>query len=119
MSAFAPTRDVASIPSHIVEPLIAASVLYVGIENFFVRRINRRWRITGLFGLVHGFGFAGALCAFGIPSDAMAPALGAFNLGVEIGQLGMVLIVVPLLLLVDRMAAAAASPPIAPRRSIV
>ena len=95
--------DIASMPPNIVEPLIAASIVYVGIENFFTRNTARRWRLTGLFGLIHGFGFAGALRAFGLPSDAVVPALAAFNLGVEIGQLAVVLTAVPALRLADRL----------------
>ena len=58
--------------------------------------------MTFLFGLVHGFGFAGALRQFGLPSHAIAPALASFNVGVEIGQLAIVLVVLSGLLLIDR-----------------
>ena len=94
--------DVLSLPSALVEALIAASIVYVALENFFVRGIERRWRLTFLFGLVHGFGFAGALRQFGLPDAAVVPALAAFNLGVEIGQLGILVVAVPMLLLFDR-----------------
>ena len=49
------------IPSSIVEPAIAASIIYVAVENFFSRDIDHRWRITFVFGFIHGFGFASAL----------------------------------------------------------
>ena len=94
--------DVLSLPSALVEALIAASIVYVALENFFVRDIEGRWRLTFLFGLVHGFGFAGALRQFGLPDAAIIPALAAFNLGVEIGQIGILIVAVPALLLLDR-----------------
>ena len=55
------------IPSAIVEPAIAASIVYVAIENFFSRNVDKRWRDTFAFGLIHGFGFASALQEFGLP----------------------------------------------------
>jgi hydrogenase/urease accessory protein HupE len=93
------------IPSAVVEPAIAASIVYVAMENFFSRNIDKRWRITFAFGLVHGFGFAGALREIGLPTNAIAPALAAFNIGVEIGQVAIVSIVIPLLIALDRLLA--------------
>src|SRR3984957_205961 len=93
------------IPSSIVEPAIAASIVYVAIENFFSRNIDGRWRDTFAFGLVHGFGFASALQEFGLPRGAVVPALAAFNIGVEVGQVAIVSLVVPLLIGVDRLIA--------------
>jgi len=89
------------IPSTVVEPAIAASIVYVAIENFFSRNVDRRWRDTLAFGLIHGFGFASALQEFGLPRGAVIPALGAFNIGVEIGQVAIVGIVIPLLIGAD------------------
>lgn len=80
-----------------VEPAIALSVAYVGLENFFVRDADRRWRIAFLFGLVHGFGFAGVLGEIALPRAELLPALLAFNLGVELGQLVLIALAVPLL----------------------
>ncbi len=97
--------NVIVIPSSIVEPAIAASIVYVAMENFFTRDIDRRWRITFAFGLVHGFGFAGALREMGLPANAVAPALAAFNVGVEIGQVAIVSIVVPALMVLDHLIA--------------
>jgi hydrogenase/urease accessory protein HupE len=57
--------DVIVIPSAIVEPAIAASIVFVAVENFFSRDIDRRWRVTFAFGLVHGFGFASTLREIG------------------------------------------------------
>jgi HupE / UreJ protein len=62
-----------------------------------------------LLGLVHGFGFAGALREYGLPQGALIPALAAFNIGVEIGQIAIVAVVFPLLLLCDRIGAADAA----------
>jgi hydrogenase/urease accessory protein HupE len=83
--------EVLTLPQQLVEVLIALSVVYVAAENFFVRDIRHRWWLTFLFGLVHGFGFASVLRDYGIPRDALLPALAAFNLGVEVGQVVVVL----------------------------
>ena len=77
-----------TVPASIVEPLIAASITYVAVENIFTSHLSR-WRpfvIFG-FGLLHGLGFASVLGEFGIPDDQFFPALIAFNIGVEFGQL--------------------------------
>jgi hydrogenase/urease accessory protein HupE len=73
--------------ARLVEPAIALSIAYVGVENFFVKDAEGRWRITFPFGLIHGFGFAGALAEIQLPRAQVAPALLLFNLGVEAGQL--------------------------------
>ena len=99
------TLNVVVIPATIVEPAIAASIVYVAMENFFTRNIDRRWRVTFAFGLVHGLGFAGALREIGLPTNAVAAALAAFNIGVEIGQVAIVAIVVPALIALDRLMA--------------
>ena len=98
--------QVVVIPSSIVEPAIAGSIVYVAVENFFSRDIDRRWRDTFCFGLIHGFGFASALQEFGLPRGAVVPALGAFNLGVELGQVAIVSLVIPALIGFDRLLAA-------------
>ncbi|HVK69279.1 MAG TPA: HupE/UreJ family protein [Polyangium sp.] len=81
----------------IVEPIIALSVAYVGVENQLVKDAEKRWRITFPFGLVHGFGFAGALGEITLPRPQIPGALLAFNLGVEAGQLAVLAVVLPLL----------------------
>lgn len=86
-----------SPPSRFVEPAIALSIAYVGVENFFVKNAEKRWRITFPFGLIHGFGFAGALAEISLPRTEVPKALLAFNLGVEAGQLGVLAILLPLL----------------------
>ena len=97
--------DIVRIPSAIIEPAIAASIVYVAAENFVSRDIDKRWRDTFGFGLIHGFGFASALQEFGLPRDALVPALASFNLGVEIGQIAIVSLLVPGLLGLDRVLA--------------
>ncbi len=76
-----------TLPSQIVESLIAATIVYVAAENFFVRDIRHRWWLTFAFGLIHGFGFASVLRDYGLPENALGIALASFNIGVEIGQL--------------------------------
>ncbi len=80
-----------SIPGEIVEPLIAASIVFVAVENIFTRQVSR-WRpyvIFG-FGLLHGLGFASVLGEFGLPQDTFVAALIGFNVGVEVGQLAVI-----------------------------
>lgn len=93
---------VVEIPGAVIEPLIAASIVFVAVENLVSRDMERRWKYTFLIGLVHGFGFAGVLREFGLPGDAVATALVAFNLGVEIGQVAIIAVFLPALLLVER-----------------
>lgn len=80
-----------SLSPSIVEPLIALSIAYVGIENLFVREL-KPWRviIVFLFGLLHGMGFAGVLSDLGLPESDFATALIFFNVGVEAGQLSVI-----------------------------
>jgi hypothetical protein len=85
-----------------VEPLIALSIAYLGFENLFFPQVERRWRIALAFGLIHGFGFSAALSELALPRAEMVRALLAFNLGVEIGQLAVLALVVPLLVLARR-----------------
>lgn len=86
----------------IVEPAIALSIVWVGIENFFVRDAHGRWRITFPFGLIHGFGFAGALREIELPRARVPAALLSFNLGVELGQLAVMAVVVPAIVILRK-----------------
>lgn len=80
------------LPPRIVEPLIALSIAYVGVENVWHRGLhNSRLVLVFAFGLLHGLGFASMLADFGMPEDAFATALIAFNVGVELGQLAVIL----------------------------
>jgi hypothetical protein len=85
--------DIVSLPSRLVEPLIALSIAYVAIENLFGGdiRTRRLWVVFG-FGLLHGLGFASMLADFGMPRDGFALALVSFNVGIEFGQLAIILI---------------------------
>lgn len=78
-------------PPSIVEPLIAASITYVAVENIWVGRLTR-WRpvVIFMFGLLHGLGFASVLGEFGLPRAQFFPALIGFNVGVEFGQLAVI-----------------------------
>lgn len=79
------------VPGSIVEPLIAASIVYVAVENIFLPRLSP-WRpvVVFCFGLLHGLGFASVLGDFGLPQTQIVPALLGFNIGVEFGQLTVV-----------------------------
>lgn len=95
-----------NVPGSIVEPLIAASIVYVAIENVFMQGKLSRWRplfILG-FGLLHGLGFASVLSDFGLPEDQFIPALIGFNVGVELGQLTVIALAALLLMLCVRLA---------------
>lgn len=72
----------------VVEPLIALSIVYVAVENIFMKGISP-WRpfVIFIFGLLHGLGFASVLAEFGLPEATFVPALIGFNVGVEVGQL--------------------------------
>ena len=76
------------MPSSVVEPLIAASIVYVAVENIWTKELHAsRVLLVFGFGLLHGLGFAGVLAELGLPSGGKALALVAFNIGVELGQL--------------------------------
>jgi hypothetical protein len=86
-----------TLPVEPVEAAIALSIVYVAAENLLGRGADRRALVTFAFGLIHGFGFASILAETGLPAGGILVPLLAFNLGVEAGQLAVVLVVVPLL----------------------
>jgi len=88
------TLGIVTLPATIVEPLIAASIVFVGIENLVHRQLARRWLVTFGFGLIHGLGFAQALQGLGI--QGAIPLL-SFNLGVELAQLSIAAVTLPLI----------------------
>lgn len=91
------TLNLIRLPSALVEPAIAISILYVGIENLVRRDLERRWRLAFVFGLIHGCGFASALREVGVGSGSASvvmPLL-CFNVGVELGQLALAAVVLP------------------------
>lgn len=87
------------LPARLVEPLIAASIVWVAAENLFgAEHTWRRLAVTFLFGLVHGLGFAEVMRELHLGGWRLVAGLGGFNLGVEIGQAAVVLVVAPLLI---------------------
>lgn len=92
-----------TLPTQIVEPVIALSIAYVAFENLTMKSVvSRRWAVSFLFGLVHGFGFAGALAEVGLPASGLAAALVGFNLGVEAGQALIIGVLLPLIVWLQR-----------------
>jgi hydrogenase/urease accessory protein HupE len=96
------TLDLVALPMRLVESAIALSIAWVALENVLFDQQSGRWRITFLFGLVHGFGFASVLRAMHLPSQSLAASLLAFNLGVEAGQIVIVLLAYPVIAAVQR-----------------
>jgi hypothetical protein len=88
--------QVVTLPSRWVESAIAASVIIAALNNLRGTLENRRWIMAFAFGLIHGFGFASVLADLGLPQDALVLALVGFNVGVELGQLAIVAIFLPL-----------------------
>ncbi|MBP52157.1 MAG: hypothetical protein CMI27_03320, partial [Opitutae bacterium] len=85
------TLGMVSVPSNVVEPIIAASIAVVAIENiFFPGYRPHRLLVVFVFGLIHGLGFAGALSAFNLDSSSLLLGLLGFNIGVELGQLAVI-----------------------------
>ena len=83
--------------------MIALSIAYVAFENLTMKSVvSRRWAVSFLFGLVHGFGFAGALAEVGLPASGLAAALVGFNLGVEAGQALIIGVLLPLIIWLQR-----------------
>lgn len=84
---------IVNVPGSIVEPIIALSIVYVGVENILSKGMSK-WRpaIVFIFGLLHGLGFASVLGDFGLPAGQFIPALIGFNIGVELGQLTVIAI---------------------------
>jgi hypothetical protein len=90
------TLGVISLPSRWVESTIAASVVIAALNNVFPLFAERRWVMAFVFGLIHGFGFASVLTDLGLPQGALILSLVGFNLGVEVGQLAIVTVFLPL-----------------------
>ena len=93
------TLDWIRMPASIVEPLIALSIVYVGVENLIRRNPKQRWMPAFGFGLIHGLGFASLLGDLGIGSSGLGivgPLL-SFNLGVEIGQIALAAVAMPII----------------------
>jgi hypothetical protein len=89
------TFGVVALPSRLVESAIAASLVVAALNNLCPLVTRRTWLVAFGFGLVHGFGFASVLADLGLPPQALLRALFGFNLGVEAGQLALVLAIMP------------------------
>ena len=91
------TFGIVSLPSAVIEILIALSIAWVAAETLLLDRVAGRWRLAFVFGLVHGFGFSNVLRDLELPPAQLALSLFSFNVGVEFGQLVFVLVVFPAL----------------------
>jgi len=89
--------DILRLPSRLTESVIAASIVVAALNNIFPVVTESRARIAFAFGLLHGFGFASVLADMGLPEGARLVSLVAFNLGIEAGQLAVVLAVMPVI----------------------
>jgi hypothetical protein len=87
--------DIVRLPSRFVESVIAASVALAALNNLWPWVGGKSWMVAGGFGLIHGFGFANALADLGLTSGTLALALVGFNVGVELGQLAIVMVFLP------------------------
>jgi len=85
--------QIVTLPSNIVEPIIALSIVYVAIENIYLQKLSK-WRLPMVFafGLLHGLGFASVLLELGLASEQYVLSFISFNIGVELGQLSVILI---------------------------
>ena len=103
-----------NIPDRIIEPLIAATIIWVALENLLAAAPDRRrWMWSFGFGLVHGLGFAAALGQIDLKGAALIRGLVGFNVGVEIGQLAFVIVALPLLTLLSQGRGATLTPRLA------
>ena len=102
-------RDLIRLPSAVTESLIAASIVYVAAENYFIKEARHRWILTFAFGLVHGLGFSSMLRDRLVDLDSITMPVVWFNLGVELGQIAILLVVFPLLSWIRRGADETAS----------
>ncbi|MDJ0705297.1 MAG: HupE/UreJ family protein [Leptolyngbyaceae cyanobacterium MO_188.B28] len=85
--------SIVTLPSVLVESLIALSIVYIAVENLWRKQFQHRWRITFAFGLIHGLGFANILRDLAGSQSNWSLSLVSFNLGVELGQIAIVLMV--------------------------
>jgi hydrogenase/urease accessory protein HupE len=114
--------NIVNPPAWLIEPAIALSIVVVGADNLLQRKEQgrdlRAW-VAGAFGLIHGFGFANVLREFGLPQEALGWSLFSFNVGVELGQLVIVLVVGLALALLRRRLPTVAEKWVVPGGSIV
>lgn len=91
------------LPSRFVESFIAFSIIYVAAENIFKKEVNHRWGLTFIFGLIHGLGFANILQEMNLSKSNLAAALVSFNIGIEVVQLIIVLLLLPVLAYIHKI----------------
>ncbi len=93
-------KNIFVVPSPVVEPIIALSIMFVAVENILISQL-KPWRIllVFLFGLIHGMGFASALNEIGLPNGKFFTSILSFNLGVELGQMAVILATFSLLII--------------------
>jgi hydrogenase/urease accessory protein HupE len=94
---------IVDLPSRFIEATIAFSICYVAAENLFRKEINYRWGLTFIFGLIHGLGFANILKEMNIPKSQLVSSLLSFNIGIEVVQLLLVILFLPLLTFIQRL----------------
>ena len=93
ITLFLGVLTIITIPGTVVEPIIALSIFFIAIENLFTENINRtRPYVVFIFGLLHGLGFAGVLNEIGISSGLFISSLISFNVGVELGQISVIIL---------------------------
>ena len=102
ITLLAASLQLIALPGAVVEAAIAASIVYTAIENILHPAARWRFALTFGFGMVHGLGFASVLAKLLPPRDVVAPLL-LFNVGVELGQLAIVIVALPLLWLLVRV----------------
>ena len=88
--------EIVTLPTRLIECSIALTIIYVALENIWRKEYAHRWLLTFFFGLIHGFGFANAINPQELPPQAKAKCLFVLNLGIEAGQLAVVLVLLPL-----------------------
>ncbi len=93
---------VIELPPELVETIIAISIAMAALNNIKPVVVNREWLIAGIFGLFHGFGFAGLLADLGLTQSRQVVSLLGFNLGIELGQIAIILLVFPALFIARR-----------------
>ncbi len=93
-------RSIIVLPSGLVEPIIALSIMFVAVENLLLKEL-KPWRVlvVFLFGLIHGMGFASSLNEIGLPPGKFYTSIISFNVGVELGQIAIILAVFSLLII--------------------
>jgi len=94
--------EIISLPSRLIESIIAFSIALAAIHNIYPLIAGKEWLIAFVFGLFHGFGFASILAEKGLGGDYLVLSVFGFNLGVEIGQMAIIVLVFPILYLLRK-----------------